>query len=176
MGAIKILFSGKPGIGKTTAALAVAKLIGRSKIAGFFTQEIRNDSGERVGFTIEDFSGNIAIMAKKGFKSFCRVGSYGVDISAIEKIAIPSIERGIAEKKFIIIDEIGKMELFSEKFVRCVYETLTKNCSVLATITSRPNPVADDIKRVPGIEIIEITRMNRNIIPQIVYQKILKYL
>jgi len=49
-----------------------------------------------------------------------RVGSYRVNVESFERVALPSLE--MEEGRILIIDEIGKMECFSETFVRRVRE------------------------------------------------------
>ena len=163
---------GRPGVGKTTAILALAKLLGREEIAGFFTKEIRDENGNRIGFMIEDFVGNMAIMAGEGMSSQKRVGSYGVDISAMERIAIPAVESGLNKNRIIIIDEIGKMELFSEKLRKIIHKAMKSAQTVIATIMAKPYPPADEFKRLENTKIIEIKRSNRDSIPQLLLSEI----
>jgi len=45
------------------------------------------------------------------------VGSYGVNVERFEEKAIPIMEKAMKCKEcVVIIDEVGKMELFSKKF------------------------------------------------------------
>lgn len=109
-----IAIIGKPGTGKTTL---VKKLLENISLdaGGFYTEEIRDD-GVRVGFRIVDIaSSKKATFAHVGIHSDKRVSKYGVDIEAFDNIAISSLENAL-DKDIVIIDEIGRMELFSEKF------------------------------------------------------------
>jgi len=168
----KVFISGRPGVGKTSAIISLVKLLGKDKIAGFYTYEFRDPNGDRLGFYIEDFNGNREIMAHKGLDSSLKVGSYGVDIRAIEKIALPAIERGVKERKIIIIDELGKMEFMSGLFVRLAFSAICSDCTLIAAITAKPHPIADDFKKIPGVRIIEIDRKNRDLIPQMILDEI----
>ena len=64
-----------------------------------------------------------------------RVGSYRVNVESFERVALPSLE--MEKGRILIIDEIGKMECFSETFVRRVREIFQAGYPVLATIPLR---------------------------------------
>lgn len=51
-----LLITGAPGIGKTTLIRKVAEILSNLAIAGFYTEEIR-DEGERQGFRLVTFKG-----------------------------------------------------------------------------------------------------------------------
>ncbi|UCD57140.1 MAG: NTPase [Candidatus Hydrogenedentota bacterium] len=159
----KILLTGVPGVGKTTIVREVARLLGQSA-GGFYTEELRQ-GGERVGFNIVTLDGRRAVLSHKEHKSRHRVGKYGVDTEAIESVAASAIENAIARDRTIIIDEIGKMELFSRKFRESVMRAFDSPSPVLAVIMLRPNPFADSIKRRPGVRTFEAKQSNRDSLP-----------
>jgi nucleoside-triphosphatase len=99
-------------------------------------------------------------LAQKGFSSPYRVGSYGVNIFDLEKIGVSSIEIGLVTGKVIIIDEIGKMELFSEKFKNVLFKALDSPQKVLATIMERSHRFADMIKERNDVRLIHLSRDN----------------
>ena len=102
----------------------------KGKVTGVITNEIR-EKGERIGFYVEDIVSNKKkVFARIGFNG-PKVSKYGVDIKTFEEIAIPSLKR---EADLYIIDEIGRMELYSKKFENLVLEILTSNKDVLATL------------------------------------------
>lgn len=126
-----ILVTGRPGSGKTTLVVAVTdRLVADGfKAAGFVTEEIREGS-ERKGFKIRDLGGEEAILAHVDYRGKPRVGKYGVDVESFENIALHALESGRREADFLVVDEIGRMELASGAF-RCV----------LAEIMDLPRPV-----------------------------------
>lgn len=156
----KILLTGVPGVGKTTVARKVAEMLGHAA-GGFYTEETR-EKGKRTGFDIITLDGRRAALSRANKKSRYRVGKYGVDVESIEHIAVPAIEHAIAERKVIIIDEIGKMELFSEKFRESVTNAFNAPNPVLAVIMLKPHPFADSIKQRTDTRIIEVTVSNRD--------------
>ena len=157
-----ILITGIPGVGKTTVLKRLADKVG-DRASGFITIEIR-ESGRRIGFDIVTFEGRRGILARKGLNSPHRVGGYGVDIESFDRIAIPAIE--LASNKILIIDEIGKMELFSRKFREAVITALDSKMPVVAAIMQKSHPFADAIKSRSDCGIIEVTRSNRDRLPE----------
>jgi nucleoside-triphosphatase len=154
-----ILICGRPGVGKTTLIKKVAEKLGE-KAAGFYTEEIRKEK-ERVGFKIKNLEGKEGILAHIDCKSPYRVGKYKVNLNEFEEISLPSIERGIKEEKIIIIDEIGKMELYSKKFRQVVIQALDSPNNVIATIPAYKNEFLKKIRQRGDVEIYEIMRENR---------------
>ena len=159
----RILLTGVPGIGKTTIAREVARLLGPDA-AGFYTEETREGS-KRTGFDIVTLDGRRAALSRANRKSRYRVGRYGVNLQAVDDVAARAIEDAIARNTTIVIDEIGKMELFSREFRESVVKAFDSSSSVLAVIMLKSHPFADSIKRRPGVEIIEVTTSNRDLLP-----------
>ncbi|UCG93151.1 MAG: NTPase [candidate division WOR-3 bacterium] len=165
-----VLLSGPPRIGKTTI---IHKIINKmnKECAGFYTEEMRK-SGQRVGFKLVSLANESCIMSHKRIKSRYRVGTYRVDIACVEKIGVAAIRRGIEKSNIIVIDEIGKMELFSKEFQDIVLKALDAPLPVLATILSRPHTFCDTIKDRYDVEIIEVTHANRDSLPDIIVKKL----
>ena len=156
----KILITGKPGVGKTTLVLKIAEKLSGKKIGGFYTEEIRV-SGDRVGFGIKTFDGKEGILSHVKIKSDPKVGKYGVDIGSFERFGVKAVEDALTDADIMIIDEIGKMELFSCRFKDAVMRCFDSDKPVIATIMQRPNEFADSIKNRPDVEIFEVTYENR---------------
>jgi nucleoside-triphosphatase len=151
------LLTGQPGVGKTSV---IRQAVTRIEAGGFYTDEIR-ESGERQGFRLVTLNGKSIMLAHTEFKSSYKVGKYGVDISGLESVGVAELRRAIQEEPVIVIDEIGKMELFSEAFRQVVLEALESGKKVLGTIMFKPHPWADEIKRRPEIELVSLTKDNR---------------
>ncbi len=170
---MKIFITGKPGIGKTTVIKKVVDLL-KDKIIGFWTEEQRDlITNKRVGFKIITTDGDIATLASKTITFPFRVGSYGVNVKEFETVVIPLLEKAIVHRdKIIVIDEIGKMELFSEKFVDLVKKIIFNgNFNIIATIPSKDvHPLVSSIRRLKEGNLIEITMENRDKIPVYIYK------
>jgi nucleoside-triphosphatase len=154
------LLTGSPGTGKTTVirqAIAGSEI----KVGGFYTEEIRS-GGIRQGFRIVTLDGQDAILAHVDNPSRYRVSKYGVDLQNLDNIGVAAINRAIEESDLIVIDEIGKMELFSTRFSEAVLKAINSGKKVLGTIMLNPYPFADDIKRHRNVKIVELTRANHD--------------
>jgi nucleoside-triphosphatase len=154
-----LIITGPPRSGKTTLIKKMCQRKSfRKNSGGFFTEEFR-DSGKRSGFNIVTVpEGRIGLLAKKGFSSPYRVGRYGVNIKALEKLGCEAMLRSLSEGNIIVVDEIGKMELYSIKFKDALLKGLDSPCKVLATIMERPNVFADKIKNRPDVQLIYLKR------------------
>ena len=167
-----ILFTGRPGVGKTRVIMNL--ISGLEGVGGFYTEEMRQ-KGERKGFRIVTLRGKKGILAHKDLKSPYRVGKYGVNIEDLENIAGESITLALNDdkKKIVLIDEIGRMELYSPKFQQAVIEALSSSKRVIGTLQERHNKFIDAIREREDVEIIEVTLENRNRLPKELKEKIL---
>ena len=159
-----ILLTGKPRVGKTTIIKDVVRRL-PGQTGGFYTEEMR-EHGRRQGFKIVTLDGQEGILAHVDIKSRMRVSKYGVNLADLETIGVTAIREAIAHKDFVIIDEIGKMELFSQAFKDAVGEAVHSDRPILGTITLASHPWADSIKALPQVTVIEVTKANRDKIAQ----------
>jgi nucleoside-triphosphatase len=150
-------------VGKTTC---IERLLERleAQAFGFFTREVRLE-GRRVGFDIETLDGRRGILARDGLESPYRVGRYGVDLESFESLALPALEEGLEKGRLLIIDEIGKMELYSRAFRGLVERAFAGPNPVVATIMIGNPPFIRRLKAHPQARLIEVTRSNREAIP-----------
>jgi len=158
-----ILLTGKPGTGKTSAIRSIVRELDPSSIAGFWSKEIRED-GRRVGFAIETISGKLGTLAHVNLKQGPKVSKYRVNIDDIDSIICPELVMARESNRLIIIDEIAKMELFSEKFKNEVRRCLD-TCRVVGTIQERRLPFLDEVRSRNDVVILELTITNRDQIP-----------
>ena len=154
------LLTGEPGTGKTTIIKEALSKANKSA-GGFYTEEIRSQ-GVRQGFQIITLDGRSAVLAHVSVRSPYRVSKYGVDTDSMDKLAVPALKQAIQSKDIIVIDEIGKMELFSASFKDAVIDALESKKKVLGTIMLASHPWADKIKERPEVEVINVTRLNRD--------------
>lgn len=152
------LLTGRPGTGKTSIIKqAVADMKG--KAGGFYTQEIRSQ-GIREGFRLVTLEGQEATLAHVNIHSPYRVSKYGVDIDGLDRVGVPALYQAVQQCDLVVVDEIGKMELFSANFREAVSQIIDSGKRVLGTIMLNPNPWADRIKQNPQVHLIEVTRTN----------------
>ena len=154
-----LLVTGPPGCGKSTLILRLLKRIPISA-GGFTTAEIREPGSGRVGFRITGLSGSEGILAHKSFDAGPRVGRYRVDITDLERIGVAEIEMAAADPAtaLIVVDEIARMELFSERFRDAVIRALDSPKPLIGAIQMRRDPFLDRIRARSDTKLIHITR------------------
>jgi len=152
------LLTGTPGTGKTSLIKQVVAGM-RGKAGGFYTEEIRT-GGARQGFRLVTLDGADTILAHVNIDSPFKVSKYGVDIDGLDRIGVPALIKASKQCDLVVIDEIGKMELFSAEFREAVFQIIDSGRRVLGTIMLNPHPQADAIKRRPEVNLIAVTRDN----------------
>ena len=154
------LLTGRPGTGKTSLIKqALAGMKGRA--GGFYTEEIRT-RGVREGFRLVTLDGQTAILAHIDIRSPYRVSKYGVDVTSLDQTGVSALRQAAGQCDLVVIDEIGKMELFSANFREAIGQIIGSGKRVLGTIMLNPNPFADAIKRQPQVKLITVTRDNHD--------------
>ena len=127
---------------------------------GFYTEEVRS-GGRRWGFGLITLDGRRVTLASADSGSPYRVSKYGVELAALDEAGAPAIEEAIASAQLIVVDEIGKMELFSQRFRRAVLAALDSGKPLLASIMLGPHPFADAVKGRPDVELVVLSETNR---------------
>ena len=160
----KILIRGRPGVGKTTIirkVLTMAKPIA----GGFLTEEIRQRR-RRVGFGVRDVHfGLEGVLAHVDHKGAPRVGKYGVDVASFERVGVGALRDSLDRPGVVIIDEIGKMELFSKPFQDVVTQVMDSDHPVIATIPAHRHPFLTSLQQRGDAVVVEATMENRDDLP-----------
>ncbi|MBI4735951.1 MAG: NTPase [candidate division NC10 bacterium] len=154
-----LLITGAPGSGKTTVIRGVIAGL-PVRAGGFVTEEIR-EGGERVGFRVSALDGRAGILAHVKAVRGPRVGRYQVDVAAFEDVGVAALESAIGQADLIVVDEIGKMELCSPRFIQALEAALASKKPLLGTILQAPHPWLDQLKRRPTVELYRLTERNR---------------
>lgn len=162
---VKILLRGRPGIGKTTIIKKFVSAFAE-RVVGFWTEEMRDPvTKKRRGFTLFTSDGISANFAALGLSSSYRVGRYGVDIKLFEDIVIPMLKGSFTDEgKIIVVDEIGKMELFSSDFAKIVMDIIfEKKNPFLGTIPIFDvHPLLSKIRNFSGVKVIDVSEETRD--------------
>jgi nucleoside-triphosphatase len=121
------------------------------------------ERAKRVGFAIESLAGERATLAHVELPGPPRVGRYGVDLEAFEEIALPALQA--PADGVVLIDELGKMELASERFRGSVESLLDRPVPLVATIHTARHPFTDRLKGRNDVDVIRLTSRNRDELP-----------
>ena len=154
-----ILLTGRPGIGKTTVIRKVVERLGH-RAGGFYTAEISN-GGRRQGFKIITLDGQEGILSHVSIEGQPRVSKYGVNLKDLEAIGVTALRQAIAGADCIVVDEIGKMELYSDEFRDAVMDAVEGEKVVLGTVMASRQPWVDALKALPQVTVMEVTQDNR---------------
>lgn len=148
-----LFLTGKPSCGKTTLIKILIGDIPNKR--GFFTEEIR-EHGQRVGFKIVTLRGEEAVFSHQDFKSPYKVSKYGVDLETFNSLAVKELEQALNEDcDYVVIDELGGMELFSEKF-KGVVSKLLDTRKIIGTVSFKEDAFLDQIKKRNDVCIVNL--------------------
>jgi nucleoside-triphosphatase len=136
-------------------------------ILGGLRTEPLLENGERLGYKIIDVvTGEEGIIAHKSIDSRLRVLGYGIDIEELNRVAIPAIDYAQHNCEVLVIDEIGKFSVESEAFVSAVRSALEVDMPTLLTLHKKSrHPLLQDIRRRDDGRILEVTPVNRALLP-----------
>ncbi|XP_017891999.1 uncharacterized protein LOC108632142 isoform X2 [Ceratina calcarata] len=156
---------------------------------GFYTEEIRNQNGGRIGFDVVPLknlngrsilarAGNLAGEVRNRGRRKPTIGNYCVFVDDFEKTALPIFD---SNTDVLIIDEIGKMELLSEKFFEAVsklFQTNSKLPFIIATVplmskvknSRKYSSFFEEIHKDKRSIVITVNSQNRDKVPEQILQ------
>jgi len=155
-----ILITGLPGVGKTTLIKNIGAALKGLRPVGFYTAEIR-EGGIRKGFELISLDGRKGLLSHTNIQGPHRVGKYKVDVKRFETF-LGSIPLLNPSTRLIVIDEIGKMECYSDQFKNLLKAILDSEKCVIATIALKGSGIIEEIKKRKDVKLFEITRRNRD--------------
>jgi nucleoside-triphosphatase len=158
-----LLLTGKPGIGKTTVVLRVAAGLATATVRGFYTEEIR-EGGVRQGFRLVGFDELNCVIAHVAFSKKKSIGKYGVDVAAIDAAATLLHPDRTAD--VYLVDEIGRMECLSDRFVDAMRTLVAGDTPVIATVSAGGGGYIAEVKRMAECVLWEVTHTNRDDMPE----------
>jgi nucleoside-triphosphatase len=151
--------------------MRLADMLKTKNVAGFYTQEIR-DTGQRTGFSLQTFGGQRTVLSSVNFKSGPRVGRYRTDVERFEQAVLPELAINNKDADLYLIDEIGKMECFSGKFIEMIKQILNSNMPLVATVALKGSGFIAQIKEREDIELITVIVENRDLLPSTISSRL----
>ncbi|KAL0462376.1 UNVERIFIED_CONTAM: Cancer-related nucleoside-triphosphatase [Sesamum latifolium] len=142
------------------------------------------EGAERVGFEVVTLDGRRGPLASTNISSresqrWPIVGRYKVDVSSFESLALPELQVK-EDTDLFIIDEVGKMELFSSSFFPAVLRVLESNIPLLASVpipkSGRDIPGVARLKNHPGATTYTLNTSNRDAMKEQIYSNLINLL
>lgn len=165
---VKIGITGLPEAGKTYTLLKVIEMLENSetKIGGMITKPMFKKD-KKIGFEIVNWmTKEKAVLAKFNPDADIENEQFDVEIKALETIGVKAITQATEEADIIVIDEVGKLEVESDVFVNAVKAALETDKPMLLTLHKKSrNPLLQDIRRRDDVRILEVTPVNRSLLP-----------
>jgi nucleoside-triphosphatase len=174
-----LLLTGNPGVGKTTVLTKAVETLKEKgfSVGGMISREVR-EGGTRVGFEILDLdSGRRGWLAHVNQQSGPQVGRYRVNMEDLNAVGAKAIADAVENCDVIAIDEIGPMELFSEKFKEATRKALESHKPVLAVVHWKAKDrLISEAKSREDAEIFTVTHENRDKLPEAVAEETIAFL
>jgi nucleoside-triphosphatase len=174
-----LLLTGTPGVGKTTvlAKTVVALNAKGYNVGGMISREVRQ-SGIRIGFEIVDLTtSKRGWLANIDHKDGPQVGKYHVNLEDLEKVGAQAIMKAVETCEVIAIDEIGPMELFSERFREAARQSLESRKLVIAVVHWKAqDKLIVEAKNREDAETINVSPENREKLVETILGKALAFL
>jgi nucleoside-triphosphatase THEP1 len=147
-------------VGKTTLVQKIIERMRSVNMTVFCTAEIRG-MRSRLGFELQGLNGESRTLAHVEIDSQHRVGRYGVDTNGFDEF-LATFNLLNPDVELIVIDEIGKMELFSKRFRSIVCDAFNSDKQVLASISLKGDEFIREIKQRLDVHLLDVTHDNRD--------------
>ena len=170
-----LILTGAPGVGKTTVLIRTVDALraqGES-VSGMISREAK-EGNVRVGFEIIDLAdGKHGWLAHVNQKDGPQVGKYHVNLRDLEEIGVKAIVDAAEKCNVVAIDEVGPMELYSQRFKQAVKQVITSKRLVLAVVHSRArDKLISQMKEREDTAVFTVTLSNRDNLPEVLKAKI----
>jgi len=162
------LVTGAPRSGKTTVVERTLERLAGSGVraGGVFSPELRVD-GERIGFELVDVATDQrSLLAHVDRRDGPKVGSYRVNVDAVDELAGEALARARRERELVVVDEIASMQLHSDVFVAELERALDAAVPVLGAVQSSSEfTFVDELTARPDTRLYRVTPETRDELP-----------
>jgi len=134
------------------------------------------ENGMTAGFKAVDLlSRKEELFAHRNMESRRKVEGFGVDPEALARIAVPAIRRSLEECDITVVDEVGKLQFECPEFIGIVEELLKAGKPIIMTLHKKSrHPLLQEIRRRDDMRILEVTRINRKLLPYKIFDIFMK--
>lgn len=157
---MNLFLTGNIGVGKSTA---IQKFLSKTNYSyGGFETKLRANL-----VVLRDLASNkTEVVAKRNGANWevIRTGFEGIGKSAIE--------RALAERDIVVMDELGRFELDCKEFQKAVFSAINSDCNVVGVLKNESNPFLDRVRSLREIVIMEVTEDDREFIPGLIEKNI----
>jgi len=176
----RLLFlTGSPGVGKTTVLMRVVEALKAEgySVGGMVSREVRS-CGARFGFEILDLgSDRRGWLAHVNQPTGPQIGKYRVNLEDLNGIGATAIADASENLDVVAVDEIGPMELFSEKFKEAVKKAVESGKLVVGVVHWKARDrLIEEVKKREDVEVIVVTFENRTKLHEVITEKAVEFL
>jgi nucleoside-triphosphatase len=176
----RLLFlTGNPGVGKTTVLLRIVEAFRANGygVGGMISREVRSD-GVRVGFEIMDlYDHKRGWLAHVSQQKGPQVGRYRVSLDDLDCVGVEAILRAVESQDVVAVDEVGPMELFSERFQDAVKRAVESTKLVVGVVHWKARcRLIDNVKGRADTEVYLVTHENRERLHEAIVAKSIEFL
>ncbi len=170
-----LILTGAPRVGKTTVLTKIVDALKEKGVVvgGMISHEVR-ENNVRIGFEILDLTRGTRGWLAQVNGTGPQVGKYHVNCDDLDSVGAEAIKQALEKCKVIAIDEIGPMELYSQKFKQAVGQALESKKLVLTVVHGKAkDPLVTQVKRRVDAEIFNVTFSNREKLSEQIIRKAL---
>ncbi len=165
---LKIGISGALGTQKSETIRSIIEKLDEEGIdvGGMITEPIMEDN-RRIGYQVMDWSTKEkAVFAHLDLESAIEVKGYGVNLDTLDEVGGKAIKKAAEENDVVLIDEIGKMQGESERFCEMVKAIFDVNKPLIITFEKKSrNTLLQDLRRRDDVRMLELTEVNKDLLP-----------
>ena len=173
-----LLIPGSPGVGKTTVLFKTTDML---KVKGFTeggmpSREVCS-SRTRVGFEVLDMClGKTGCHAHTNQKHGPQAGKYDVNFADLDDVGTQAVRKSNKECDTAAVDEVGPMELFSEKSRNAAKDAVDSPKPVATIHWRTAVQIEKKIKAKQDAGIVVLAWENRDSLPPAISSKTMEYL